>query len=170
MKDRTDLITGVIQAAGGKVIGQIRMQKIFYLLEQLGLSANIRYSYHHFGPYSEDLARSIDYAELIDSAVKEVPDRTISGSTFIAYELSKNLQENPDKIGDLSFSDVKNFVKDMTAETSIVIELAATIHWLKNKEKIDNWEQELLRRKPSKATPVFVEKAKTLLGKLNLAA
>lgn len=171
MEDRTNLIVGVIQAAGGEIIGKIRMQKIFYLLEQLDLSANLSYSYHHFGPYSEDLSRSLDYAELIDKKIQEVPKDTPSGSTFIAYTLSEESRNSqPKRVGNFNFSDINNLIKDMTAETSIVIELAATIHWLKEKEKVEDWRHELLRRKTTKATQEFVIRAEKLLKDLKLAA
>lgn len=166
MKDRTELIALVLKAADGEVVGKIRMQKIFYLLEQLGLDAGLQFSYHHYGPYSEDLARSLDYAELVD-AVREEPRNTSYGSTFIAYLLAKDHNPAP-TIGNIQWEKAKNLLSEMKKETSIVIELAATIHWLVKKEKVADWESELKRRKTTKAEPAFVSRAEALLEKLSL--
>lgn len=167
MKDRTELISLVMDAADGEVVGKIRMQKIFYLLEQLGLNADLPFSYHHYGPYSEDLARSLDYAEVVDNALREEPRHTASGSTFIAYLLQKPAPLS-EKIGNMQKQVAKNYITEMKKETSVVIELSATIHWLKNKEKITDWQTELKRRKTSKAEPALVSRAEALLEKLSL--
>jgi uncharacterized protein YwgA len=50
------LVKAVFQAADGEIVGRIRIQKIFYLLEQLGMGGGIWFSYHHYGPYSEELS------------------------------------------------------------------------------------------------------------------
>lgn len=167
VKNRTDLISSVMKAANGEVVGKIRMQKIFYLLEQLGLNEKLSFSYHHYGPYSEDLARSLDYAEMVDNAIREEPRHTPSGSTFISYLLQKDCEEKSN-VGDINWEDAKSYVSTMKNETSVVIELAATIHWLKNKENVVDWRTELKKRKTSKAEPALVVRAESLLEKLNL--
>lgn len=166
MKDRTELISLVMSAADGEVVGKIRMQKIFYLLEQLGLNAGLQFSYHHYGPYSEDLARSLDYAEITD-AIHEEPRNTQYGSTFIAYTLAKDTPP-ANAIGKIDWQTAKNYISEMKRETSVVIELAATIHWLRQKEKVLNWKSELKRRKTYKAEPLFIDRAEVLLDKLTL--
>lgn len=167
MKNRTDLISSVMSAADGEVVGKIRMQKIFYLLEQLGLNGDLNFSYYHYGPYSEDLARSLDYAEMVDQAVREEPRHTSSGSTFIAYILERET-DPVDSIGEMDWDTAKNHISIMKKETSIVIELAATIHWLRYKEKVGEWKSELRRRKTSKAEPALVARAESLLTALQL--
>lgn len=167
MKNRTNLISSVMKAADGEVVGKIRMQKIFYLLEQLGLNADLTFSYHHYGPYSEDLARSLDYAEMVEHAIKEEPRDTSSGSTFIAYLLKKDCGA-VSHIGEIEWDKAKSYISTMKKETSIVIELAATIHWLRHKENVEDWKAELKRRKTSKAEPALVTRAEALLRGLQL--
>jgi hypothetical protein len=58
----------------------------------------------------------------------------------------------------------------MKDETSTVLELAATIHWLREKERVGDWRKELKIRKGSKAEESRIEKACTLLGKIALTA
>lgn len=168
MVQPTDLVVGVINAAGGKVVGKIRLQKLVYLLEQLGLGGGFRFSYHHYGPYSEDLASALDYAQLVDRKVAESPHITASGMNFTTYSSLVPLSET--SIGNMSLERARTLAGLMVAETSIVIELAATIHWLKNKEKVADWRTELKRRKNSKATSENVAKAELLLSRIGLAA
>ena len=52
MIDRhTSLLAALLHAAGAEIIGAIRLQKIVYLLEQLGMGGEFWFSYHHYGPY-----------------------------------------------------------------------------------------------------------------------
>ena len=58
----------------------------------------------------------------------------------------------------------------MKAEPSTVLELAATIHWLREKEKVADWRRELKMRKGAKADDARITKAEALLQKLSLSA
>lgn len=168
MKDGTDLVLGVLQAADGEIVGKIRFQKVIYLLEQAGLGAGLAFSYHHYGPYSEALAGTLDFAELIDGSVVEEPRTTAKGFTFTAYKILPGFIQDRKKVGKLPFAEARRLIREMKSETSIVIELAATIHWLKFKERVADWRKELVRRKTTKATPEFVARAEVLLGKIGL--
>lgn len=163
-----DIIKNVFHAADGKIVGRIRVQKIFYLLEQLGLNSGIRYSYHYYGPYSEELAKSLDYAEIIDGTIFESQGTTSFGATFSIYE--SRIKEDVDKVGEISFSEAATMISSMKSFPSVVIELAATIHWLVNKEGIANWRESLKIRKPNKAGDENIAQAVRLLQRLNLAS
>ena len=56
----------------------------------------------------------------------------------------------------------------MKEEQSVIIELAATIHWLKEKENVADWRDELKRRKASKADDAKILQAERLLEALQL--
>lgn len=168
MSDRSDLILAILEAADGEIVGKIRFQKVVYLLEQAGLGSGWSFSYHHYGPYSEALAGDLDFAELIDGSVREEPRTTSKGFTFTAYKILPGFVKQRETVGNLTFSDARRLVQEMKAETSIVIELAATIHWLSNKEKVSDWRTELIRRKTTKATPEFVARAENLLNKIGV--
>ena len=51
----------------------------------------------------------------------------------------------------------------------MIAELAATIHWLKERERIEDWKTELKRRKPTKATEDNIDKAFKLLSDLEIS-
>lgn len=163
-----NLIASLLHAADGKIVGRIRIQKIVYLLEQLGLNSGFNFSYHHYGPYSEDLSQELLFDRIFDKSINETFEKTSFGSEYSVYTLAESQTEFPTHVGALIFDDVKNSVGKMKSTTSVVIELAATIHWLKEKEKITNWEPELKKRKASKATPNNIDRAKKLLAEIEL--
>ncbi len=167
MTDQEELVAAVLCAADGEITGRIRLQKIFYLLEQKGLGGDFWYSYHHYGPYSEDLSTAIDYAVKLDKTVME-EQTPIEGGFFSTYRLAKTPGQAPSHVGALPWEQARDAIRDMKAETSVVIELAATIHWLAAREKIADWQRELRIRKPSKADDARTKKATILLGKLGL--
>ena len=166
----SSLITDVIGASEDKkVFGKIRLQKIFYLLEQLGLNSGFSYSYHHYGPYSEDLSRALFFAEHLDKVVTESQGNTQRGNVYSVFSLSDHKYEVSSKVGKLSADNVKRLVNSLEDPTSVVIELAATIHWLRKKEEIDDWKTELKTRKTGKATDENIEKAVGLLSEIGLS-
>lgn len=156
-------ILSVLRAADGEIIGRIRTQKIFYLLEELGLASNFKFSYHHYGPYSETLSAQISAQCLFSSELDEVSEITSFGTKFSVYKLKDPTVPHQKSCGDLEFGKAHSLIKKMKSTTSVVIELAATIHWLKEKEKVNDWKAELIKRKASKATTESIQKAEELL-------
>lgn len=163
------LIEAVLQAADGNIIGRIRFQKICYLLQQLGLGANFRFSYHHYGPYSEELSVAIDRARVLDKTIKEEKVPASDGGFYSVYSYT-GAKVGSGSVGGLTLDQARKLIAMMKAETSTVIELAATVHWLREKEKVSDWRRELKLRKGAKADDSRIEKAESLLQKLNLAA
>lgn len=168
MNAKENLVRAVMQAADGEVVGRIRLQKIFYLLEQLGVEGGLRFSYYHYGPYSRELSDTLDELE-IDGTVEEenVP---IEGGSYSVYRLKKAPGREPSSLGRLPWEQLRKAIAAMKDRTSPVIELAATIHWLREKERVEDWRKELKVRKPQKATDARIGEAETLLRQLGLAA
>lgn len=168
MKHLSSVIADVLRAGDGRIVGKVRIQKILYLLEQLGLEARIPFSYHHYGPYAEAISSALDYAELVDQTIAEEPGVTNSGYGFVSYMLKSQSGEAPATVGEIPFAEAQALIRKMQAETSVNIELAATIHWLKHKERIADWSSELVRRKTTKATPENIARALALLREVGL--
>ncbi len=164
MTDNTEKVALVLQAAEGQIVGRIRFQKIFYLLEQLDIRSGFDFSYHHYGPYSEDLSIAIDRTSLVDGLIKEVKKE--AGDYYYSVYSSQSHIDPPNQIGGLTWEKVCEYVRTMKAESSMVLEIAATIHWLQLKEKVADWKTELKNRKGSKAEDSRIEKALNLLGQL----
>ncbi|MES5044068.1 hypothetical protein ABVB72_02160 [Rhizobium nepotum] len=164
------LIYAVFEAADNKIIGRIRVQKVFYLLEKLGLNSGIRFSYYHYGPYSETLANEIDFAQLLDGRLCETIAETQFGASYSVFDLEPPKNGAPtDRVGDIPMATAKKYIKSMKSTTSVVIELAATIQWLRHEEKVHDWKNELKKRKSAKASEENIREALRLLDELGLS-
>ena len=171
MENLAKVVPKVIAAAPEKrIVGKIRLQKVFYLLDQLGLGSGLRFSYHHYGPYCEELSTAIDLANHSNQSFNEHSQTAQShGGTYSVFTSTDTLPTNA-VVGNIEQPHLAKLLKTMTSTTSVVIELAATIHWLKHAEKIDTWEITLKSRKPTKTSPENIQKAQALLEEINLAA
>jgi uncharacterized protein YwgA len=160
------LVAEIISAAGGRVVGRVRLQKIFYLLDRLGLGSGLDYDYHHYGPYSAELAEAVEDATAFGMVDERIERRSYDG---VPYSIFQQPRVTPGpQIGQLECSKAVRALRRMQAETATVLELAATIDWLKNQERVDNWEHELVRRKGAKAEQGRVQQAQQLLRALDL--
>lgn len=162
------IVAQVLEASSGKVVGRIRLQKMVYLLQQLGSGSDFKFSYHHYGPYSEEVSVAVQRASVLDKTISENEKLSKFGGWYSEFDLIKPI--NSEFIGRLSIKEASQYAEIMKAETSVVLELAATIHWLKNKEQLVDWTNELQSRKPGKATIENIARAKELLAKLKIAA
>ena len=164
MNNIDSLVSDVIATAGGSLTGRVRLQKVFYLLQQLGLGTELEYDYHHYGPYSADLADAVAEAtelKLIEESRNRRPDGVL-------YSVYSTTASPPAKVGDLDRSASRNALEKMHGCSSTVMELAATIHWLKFVENEDDWRTELKRRKGVKTEAGRTERALELLKRLGL--
>jgi len=50
----------------------------------------------------------------------------------------------------------------------VILELAATIHWLRFKEQVNDWREQLRIRKQLKATDANIARAESVLDDLGL--
>ncbi|HEX4532736.1 MAG TPA: hypothetical protein VH000_00780 [Rhizomicrobium sp.] len=161
-------ISLLLRAAGGKIVGKVRLQKYVYLLNQLGLDGDLSFEYHHYGPYSEELADeledSIAFNRIRSSNERRVSDG-VRYSVFYAPEQSDDASES---LGHIPLRRAEDYLSKMNAHSSTVLELAATIHWLACVEIIQDWYPELLRRKGVKAASGRTEEAVGLLRELQL--
>jgi hypothetical protein len=80
------LVAEVVRAAGGSVYGRVRLQKMFYLIDRIGLGSGLDYEYHHYGPYSAELTEEIKDAVAF-GFIHETPARRVSdGVPYSIFE------------------------------------------------------------------------------------
>lgn len=148
----------IVRDAGGQIIGRTRLQKVGYLLELAGFGEGFRFEYHHYGPYSEELADAIRVAQAF-GLVSEDERRANWGGTYSVFAASE-------RVGRFENSDRSRFAHVAASIDSIELELAATAAYLATVEKCsDPWE-ETARRKPEKAADGRIEKAKDAYRRL----
>ncbi|TVR06593.1 MAG: hypothetical protein EA385_15310 [Salinarimonadaceae bacterium] len=165
--DARQLVAEAVAAAHGEIVGRVRLQKMFYLLEQLGLESGLRYTYHHYGPFSRELDEAVEAAKATSGVVEEIRCRAADGAPFSVF---KTHAAAPRTIGRLPVEDAGPLIEKMIAVPSTIIELAATIHWLVHRESVADWEIELRRRKGAKTERGRTARAIDLLRSLGLEA
>jgi uncharacterized protein YwgA len=150
-----DAATRIIQDAKGELVGRTRLQKVTYLAQLAGFGQEFEFEYRHYGPFSEDLARSIDIAAAFGQ-VKEVEQQAAWGGRYSIYTLKKAMPPaNLERAA---------FIAKAKAIDANDLELAATAAFLYAVEGIGNskpgnpWD-ETRKRKPEKARDGRLERA-----------
>ena len=142
----------IVRDAGGEIVGRTRLQKVGYLLDLAGLGDGFRFEYHHYGPYSEELANAVRMAEAFN-LVSEEEHSASWGGTYSIFKAT-------DRAGQAIEGERACFAQAAAKINSIELELAATAAYLAAAEKCpDPWE-ETARRKPEKATGGRIDRAK----------
>ena len=159
-------IPALIDAAGGEIVGKIRLQKMVYLLDQLGVQSGFSFDYHYYGPYSEELAEAVDDDVIIGGIEEEQRRRVSDGVSYVIYRSLDHREQASDVFSQPAIAAA---IEEMNGQSMTILELAATIHWLAFKEKVRNWREELTRRKGIKTAGGRTERAMELLEKLKLS-
>jgi uncharacterized protein YwgA len=161
-----DVVVNLVALAGGELTGRIRLQKIVYLLEQKGLKSGARFAYHHYGPYAEAISDAVTDAKFWGRLKENTAFRQVDGAPFSKFETQA---QAPTQLGALDANQIRPLVQKLANETSTVLELAATIHWLAAREGVKDWRSELERLKPGKTASGRRERAIAVLKELDLA-
>lgn len=159
-----DHVVEILAAVGGKLVSRIRLQKIAYLLDQVGSESDFDYVYYHYGPFSRDLENAVLDAEAFGFVKEEEGRRTTDGARYSIFTLRKQI----DEFKVLKDRKLRDLAHQLANENVTVLELAATAHWLVTYEHIPDWETEIRRRKGTKNDGGRLEKAKDLLRQLRL--
>ncbi|MBS7704739.1 hypothetical protein [Chelatococcus asaccharovorans] len=166
MPQLDDLVVGVVALSDGALVGRIRLQKVVYLLDRLGMKSDVPFEYHHYGPYSEALSDAVTDAKFWGRVEEEVSFRLNDGAPYSTF---KTRSKAPETLGSLSSGDARRLLAKFAGCTSTVLELAATIHWLAFEEKVADWRAEIKVRKAGKTGNGRLEAALTLLKEVGLA-
>lgn len=160
-------VPSLVMAAGGEIVGKIRLQKVVYLLDQIGLNSGFSYEYFHYGPYSEDLAEKVEDDVVFGYLHASQRRRVSDGVPYVAYS-AKTSGDGDGLEAHLPTDRIRIALAEMQRHSATVLELAATIHWLAIIEGIVDWKSELVRRKGAKAGNDRDRKAFELLRTLGL--
>jgi uncharacterized protein len=160
-----ELAIGIVALSGGKLVGRTRLQKTAYMLDQLGLRSGLDYEYHYYGPYALALAEGWNTAR--EENRLDLED--VLGRHLVPYTIFRTTEPGPARLGSLPAAKAKAIVERLGRESDLVLEVAATMHFLSQRPDIDDAELEVKRRKPLKATHERVVAAIALLKELGLA-
>jgi len=166
MREPEKMIAAIVKATDdGRLVGRVRMQKIVYLLQQLGLkdAQSFDFSYHHYGPYSADVDSAEWFADAFGLVRERRERRKSDGALYSVFELAEKGEEVPDLP-----EEFRALANTLSKENSVILELAATAHWLSEVERVKDWKKEITLRKTWKVEEGRLEKALELLKELGL--
>ena len=166
--EREVIVAALLKAAGGQIVGRVRLQKTVYLLDRLGLESGFHYDYHHYGPFSRDLDNAVADAEAFGIVEEQFGRRQVDGARYSIFKLTDDGHELPVEIGQLDEAVLKRFLQKFADANVTVLELAATANWLVEKEEQDDWQEALRRRKGPKVNGGRLERALSLLRGVGL--
>jgi hypothetical protein len=161
-------IPSVVVAAGGRIAGRVRLQKIVYLLDQIGLESGFTFEYHHYGPYSDGLAEQVEDDEIFKKLQVEPRQRRTDGVPYVVFHASQPGDGEPLETRPAA-KRINDALPMLMKTSATVLELAATIHWLAVVEGRADWREELVRRKGVKTQQGRDEKALDVLRSLGLS-
>ena len=161
------VVVALISLCGNEIVGRTRFQKQAYLLDRCGADFGFRFVYHHYGPYSFDLADGwIDASAEGRITINEYPGRY--GILYSIFRTDESV-EPPSKIGKLSAEIARKQLEKMKGVSDIVLELAATIAFFRAEGYDEQRAVEETRlRKSIKAGNGRLEKAQLFLKELGL--
>ena len=164
----TEIVVGLIALSGGTLVGRTRLQKEAYLLDRCGGNLGVSFTYHHYGPYSFDLKEG--WTDAFARGQIEITERPGQhhGIPYAIFELTGRA-EAPPRLGELDRERISGLLSSMNGVSDIVLELAATIAFLRDQGGYPNDAvAETRMRKPLKATTARIDKALSLLRDLGL--
>ena len=165
-----DIVVNLIALNGGKLVGRTRLQKEAYLLHRCGAKFELPFPfiYHHYGPYSLALADGL--IDAYDGDRIDIEEQLGSyGVRYAIFTSKTGNHDAPDRLGDLSADRVRSLLREMQEVSDIVLELAATIVFLREEGGyVHDAIEETKARKPLKATAERMKQALNLLRKLGL--
>lgn len=168
MTEREVKVAAVLEAADGELVGRIRLQKVVYLLDQLGFDSGFDYSYHHYGPYSRDLENATLDAKVFSGVTERIEHRASDGAAYSIFCLQQNAPIDATAFGRLGRDRARELVVKFKSLGPTILELAATAHWIAEREGRSDWEAEVRKRKNVKSQNGRLEKALELLRELRL--
>lgn len=121
------LAWNVAQRDGGYV-GRTALQKIMYFLQVLGVPMGYKFSIHHFGPFSDDLVKDLEWLEA-DEVVRNTASSEVK---YYNYGPGSTLDELVIPYQDLLAPHLEKIGHAVTAFVPLSprdLELLATMHY-----------------------------------------
>ena len=166
--EREEIVAALLRAAGGQMVGRVRLQKVAYLLDRLGLNSGFEYNYGNYGPFSHDLDNAVADAEAFGLVEETFDRRQIDGARYSIFELTDDASRSPSNGGHLNEMVLERYLQTFVEADVTVLGLAATANWLAEEEGRDDWQEALRHRKGAKVEGGRLDRAEALLRDVGL--
>ena len=152
----------------GRQIDCERLQWEAYLLHRCGAEFDVKFIYHHGGPYSHDLASGWESARY-DRRIAVKESKTRHGTP---YWVSCRSDDDKDRgsINGLADDEARRWLEKMATASDLALELASALVFLQKEGEYDaHAAEELKIRKPlTTRNEKLVDEARRLLSDLGL--
>jgi uncharacterized protein len=156
-------VARMVRLNGGRIVGKTRLQKTAYFLEALGVGFGLEFDYHHYGPYSEELANLADDAKAL-GMLDIQPQRSLDGAEYSIF-VDKGGGIDDDKRDETR----RAVLRVLESYPAVELELAATADFLEKHGYGPRAWDEMRYRKASKISADRVARARRLLDNLKTA-
>lgn len=165
MKQLGESLVDIVTLNDQEIATKVRLQKTIYLLHSYGYLEELvdpEFEYHYYGPYSAKLARAADELE----ATKALKTHIRQGYHSEPYTVYQSDRDAPTVLGQEMAERIRIALRLLREESSLVLEVAATIHFLRNHKSNRDAVGEVKRLKPKKASAHRIRRAERMLQNL----
>lgn len=151
--DKPHEAAAIVRDAGGHIVGRTKLQKIAFFLEATGVGSGFPFRYKHYGPYSEQLAASVQHAVALGLIKENIAVANWGGQySSFSTQLAADQSVDPART---------QLAQDLVNADAVELELAATAAFLSYEGFEDPW-AETARRKPEKSEDGRLNRAQNL--------
>lgn len=158
--DRLQLATLLSWASEDGLQGRKRLQKVVFLLQGAGCPLGCRYTLHHFGPYSRDVADACD--ELVAAGLAEETGGPQEGSMTYTYNLTPATLGLLPAGGDPALQEFESLGRELIGAELWQLELGSTVLYFHG--QTGDWEQALAKACEFKRVPATTEPSTNALA------
>lgn len=157
--NRLQLVTLLSWAGEGGLQGRKRLQKVVYFLQAAGCPLGCRYTLHHFGPYSRDVADACD--ELVAAGLVEEHGGPAAGASY-SYTLKPETRHFLQQAADAQMQRFAGLGAELIDADLWQLELGSTVLFFHG--QLGNWEQSLARACEFKRVPATADTSRSALA------
>jgi uncharacterized protein len=157
--NRLQLATLLSWAGQVGIQGRKRLQKVVFFLQEAGCPLDCRYTLHHFGPYSRDVADRCD--EMVAAGLIEEVPGPVNGVMQYDYTLKPETQAALAQAPNSEMPEFGQLATSLINENLWTLELGSTILFFYR--QLGDWNQALTEACKFKRVPDNVEASRTAL-------
>jgi uncharacterized protein YwgA len=148
-------------AGDGGLKGRKRLQKVVFFLQEAGCPLDCRYTLHHFGPYSRDVADRCD--EMVAAGLVGETGGPAGGDMQYTYKLKPETEIALSQTSDPEMQPFQSLGTELIGESLWTLELGSTILYFYR--QTGDWDHALKRACEFKRVAPNVQSSQVALAR-----
>lgn len=157
--NRLQLATLLSWAGDEGLQGRKRLQKVVFFLQEGGCPLDCRFTLHHFGPYSRDVADRCD--EIVAAGLVDETGGPSKGDMQYTYRLKPETAKLVQQTSDAQMQGFDSLGKSLIGENLWSLELGSTILFFYRRSR--DWDGALARACEFKKVPSNTDSSRAAL-------